>query len=829
MFCSRNLSISFALAVCAAAALLSAQESGPKPTAVVPSMVNFPGTLADSSGKPMTGVVGVTFFLYREPQGGAPLWMETQNVRSDKSGHYSAMLGSTTSQGLPANLFVSGEARWLGVQISGQPEQPRVLLLSVPYAMKAADAETLGGLPLSAFVLATPTANGQPSANFANGSTAASTQAGPPPASSTVTTAGGTVNAIPLFTTATNIQNSILTQTGATAVNVGGKLNLPAQGVATATGGKFSRPEAFVASAFNSASSAAVAQTFQVQVEPAGNNTAAPSGTLNFLYGSGTGALTETGLKINSKGLITFATGQTFPGGGGKGTITAVVPGVGLIGGGTTGSVTLGLDGTKVPELSSNNTFSGTEHFAGNTGIGAVPSGNGYTPLSVGGATSFGTWLSLANTSSGGHTWNIISAGSGNAEGAGNLGITDLTGKSTIWLEGNTNTNNLTATGNLGGATMVVTSTAGAAIIDADGFGKNAGGPTPGLRFGGGSSGEGIASNRVIGLTKFGLDFYTEFAARMSILQNGQVGIGTQNPGAGLAVVSSVASATGIYAQAANAASGSNQAGGTGLEVFGGSGDLNGAENVNGGTGMTADGGLGVNFGGDGGDFTGSANVADDAFGGGDGIVAIVGSSATGSFAPDAGFFSGQITVTQGVNGSVGILQMDHPLDPANKLLQHAAVESPDMKNIYDGNITTDAAGEAVVELPEYFEALNRDFRYQLTVIGQFAQAIVANKIANNRFTVHTDKPNVEVSWQVTGIRKDAWANAHRVTVEPTKTALYQGRYLHPELYGAPEEASFEWARHPQIMKRQKEMRQMQQRKLQAGAAPRLSSSPEKP
>ncbi len=199
MFCSRNFPISLVLAVCTVAASLSAQETAPKPTAVVPSMVNFPGTLADPSGKPMAGVVGVTFFLYRDQQGGSPLWLETQNVRPDKSGHYSVMLGSATAQGLPVDLFVSGEARWLGVQVSGQPEQPRVLLLSVPYAMKAADAETLGGLPLSAFVLATPTAGGQPSANLANGSTAASMQATPPPASSAVTTTGGTVNAITRF------------------------------------------------------------------------------------------------------------------------------------------------------------------------------------------------------------------------------------------------------------------------------------------------------------------------------------------------------------------------------------------------------------------------------------------------------------------------------------------------------------------------------------------------------------------------------------------------------------------------------------------------------
>ncbi|HET6181939.1 MAG TPA: hypothetical protein VFE61_33795 [Candidatus Sulfotelmatobacter sp.] len=137
-----------------------------------------------------------------------------------------------------------------------------------------------------------------------------------PPASSNVTTTGGTVNAIPLFTTATNIQSSILTQTGTTGLNVLGKLTLPAAGAATAAGGKNSRPEGFVASAFNSTTSTAVAQTFQLQAEPAGNNTAAPGGTLNLLYGSGTAAPTETGLKISNKGVIIFAPGQTFPGGG---------------------------------------------------------------------------------------------------------------------------------------------------------------------------------------------------------------------------------------------------------------------------------------------------------------------------------------------------------------------------------------------------------------------------------------------------------------------------------------------------------------------------------
>jgi hypothetical protein len=136
-----------------------------------------------------------------------------------------------------------------------------------------------------------------------------------PAATSNVTTSGGTVNAIPLFTTTTNIQNSILTQNGTTGVNVLGKLTLPAAGSATAGAGANSRSEGFVASAFNSTTSTAIAQTFQLQAEPSGNNTATPSATLNLLYGSGTAAPAETGLKISNKGVITFAPGQTFPGG----------------------------------------------------------------------------------------------------------------------------------------------------------------------------------------------------------------------------------------------------------------------------------------------------------------------------------------------------------------------------------------------------------------------------------------------------------------------------------------------------------------------------------
>jgi len=159
-----------------------------------------------------------------------------------------------------------------------------------------------------------------------------------------------------------------------------------------------------------------------------------------------------------------------------------------------------------------------------------------------------------------------------------------------------------------------------------------------------------------------------------------------------------------------------------------------------------------------------------------------------------AGYFNGWTTCngTLEVMGTLikpaGSFRIDHPLDPENKFLQHSLVESPDMKNIYDGNVVTDANGDATVTMPDWFSALNRDFCYQLTVIGQFAQAIVSEKLNGNRFSIKTDKPNVEVSWQLTGIRKDAYANAHRIEVEVDKKPQEVGLYIDPVAFGkAPE------------------------------------------
>ena len=148
-----------------------------------------------------------------------------------------------------------------------------------------------------------------------------------------------------------------------------------------------------------------------------------------------------------------------------------------------------------------------------------------------------------------------------------------------------------------------------------------------------------------------------------------------------------------------------------------------------------------------------------------------------------AGYFLGRVHVAGVLSKSSGSFKIDHPLDPENKYLSHSFVESPDMMNIYNGNVVTNDLGRATVVLPDYFEALNIEFRYQLTVIGEFAQAIISKKIRDNLFEILTDKPNVEVSWQVTGVRNDSFARKNRIQVEEEKEAQNKGTYLNPEAF----------------------------------------------
>ena len=166
-----------------------------------------------------------------------------------------------------------------------------------------------------------------------------------------------------------------------------------------------------------------------------------------------------------------------------------------------------------------------------------------------------------------------------------------------------------------------------------------------------------------------------------------------------------------------------------------------------------------------------------------------------------AGYFDGYVQIDGDtyiggtLSKAAGSFKIDHPLDPDGKYLYHSFVESPDMKNIYDGVVTLDDNGAARVELPDWFEALNKDFRYQLTPIGAAMPDLhIAQEIQDNAFRIAGGEPGMKVAWQVTGIRHDPYAEDNRIPVEEAKTGDEAGTYLYPEGYGQPESAGLDSA-----------------------------------
>jgi len=696
----------------------------------VPPLVSFSGIAVDGQGKPISGIAGITFSIYSEQSNGVPLWMETQNVFADTQGYYSVQLGATKAQGVPLDLFASGQARWLGVRINNQDEQPRVLLVSVPYALKAADAQTLGGLPPSAFLLAAP--NGS---SPAPASAMASTGTAPTsPGSAPAVGGSGTANFIPLWTDASDLGNSILYQTGTgSSARVGinltsplftldikgtelvrGLFELSTIGYATASKGSNSNPLNIESSAFSSTTGKYTLNHFQWQAEPVGNDTSAPGATLNLLYGTDPNPPAETGLKLNSAGIFTFAAGQTFPGTG-KGTVTSV----GL----SAPTSDFTVSGSPV-------TSSGTLALGWKVAPTNVDTANAIVKRDANGAFSAGSITSTAASASG--TAIVANGGTNNASGIG-----------------------ISATGGLYG---VYASTASDSIL-----------------------GTSSSATGVVGLSSCCGGVYGQASTSLGV---GIGGVNLDNDGTG--VYGTAPTGYGIY-------------GATGIPAGYFTGTVEDGEGFGPGDGIDSYGGDSTNFyGGTGGAFEGGNG--NSSFGGGGGIVAIAGFPQNSE--TFAGTFLGNVEVSGNLSKGGGSFKIDHPLDPANKYLYHSFVESPDMMDVYNGNVVLDGSGTATIRLPEWFETLNRDFRYQLTAVGAPGPNLyVAEEISGNHFQIAGGKPGGKVSWQVTGIRQDAWANAHRIPVEEAKPERERGFYLHPELYGAPAEKGIEWARHPETMK----------------------------
>jgi hypothetical protein len=1246
------------LVLCLSLGLLQVPSAAQTPTATasaLPRLVRFGGTAKDLNGNPLTGVIGVTFALYSEQTGGAALWLETQNVTADGTGHYTALLGSTKPDGLPAELFTSEQARWVGVQISGQAEQPRVLLVSAPYALKAGDAETIGGLPPSAFMLASPAQDGMSTAGT---SSARSASAGSKSGSAKAPVTSGTANYIPIFTdgsgdlgnstmfqTATGIgigtttpaatldvgQSGTINSGNIVAVNInaaasifgnsvsgisvsasgpplggyyiakhlfasgsntsaflgfagsssgvvvgssdtgtgfgalallnGGNLNTANGFQALATNAKGNNNTAMgsqalfsnstgnnntasgyqalynninsientasgalslfsntsgsnntangyqalysntlgtlnaasghdallhnTAGAWNTAVGASALQTnvlgnfnSAVGYEALSGNTGSRNtglgygagGTVGTFTGSGNtylGAGASSGAGNNSfsnstavganafvdesnalvlggiaglngasggtsvgigtskpafpldvAGIIRSSIdGFMFPdgtvqttaagGGTGSGTITGVTAGTGLTGGGTSGTVTLSLANPGPFATLGANTFTGNQTVNGNlsatgavTGsslqlggglfaFGTYASGNAFVGFS-GSATTTGNLNtaigenSLLNDTTGSSNTAVGYALFANTTGTSNTGVgvntlinnttgafytaigsfagqvldsTPGTGRNDTALGsgaafGTGNLTNATAIGSnaevtesnalvLGATTGVnsgtsvnvgIGTTAPAATLDVHGTGNftgvvNFGTPVtfaagqtfPGTGTitavsgssgitGGGTSGSVVlglqsvsctAGDAIVGLGPTACSPFATLAANtftgnqtvngnlsatgvvtgsayqigttlfafgspstqnaflgfagntfmtgggntadgVSALFNNDVGanntaigantLPTNTAGNNNSALGSNAGNTlnGVLTGNNNSFLGANAATNSGALtngtaiganalvesnnsiVLGSVKGLNGAtSNVGVGIGTPSPSAtLDVHDNGSGGNTISATTPAlNNAVYGSN--TAVSGSGANGGFfttsSPEgtgvvgvntgtggndyAGFFQGNVFITGNLSKGGGSFQIDHPLDPANKFLYHSFVESPDMMNIYNGVATLDARGSIWITLPDYFEALNQDFRYQLTSMGRPQPSLyVAKEISGNRFRISGGKPGGKVSWQVTGIRHDAYADAHRIQVEVEKPPQDQGRYLHPELFGAPAE-----------------------------------------
>jgi hypothetical protein len=678
----------------------------------VPRLIKFSGLAQDETKTPLSGVVGITFSLYKDQQGGSPLWLETQNVQADATGHYTAMLGSASPDGVPLTLFSLGEAHWISTQISGHAESARVLLLSVPYALKAADAETLGGLPASAFMHAN--AGGV-------AATAGSQTSAPGTLPPTAVTGKGTKNYVPIWTGAETLGNSTIYET---AGNVGIGTKTPKAPVDVVGTG-----------------------TSAIQATAPGTE-AAISGTATATSGGATGVY---GQSSDPNGNGVFGMDKATTGGSG-------VIGVSK----ATSGNSSGVFGQSASTVGTGVFGNETAKTGGVFGVLGMAVSTGQYSAGVSG---------VENATTG-----VVSGVAGKASSATNgaAGVGGFEGSATgqvFGVSGGTNSTTNFAAGVSGfeGATTGQV------------FGVN-GGTSSTTNFAVGVNGyESAATGQVFGVNG-GTNSTTAFAAGVNGYENATTGqvfgvIGT--------TITTGDNSAGVYGHASAA---------TGL-----------TRGVIGETDSATDGAVGV-FGygtattgqvwgvvgqtsspsGAGGIFT---NLS-----GGKGLVLVGnGKNLAQVFTVDAtgnGFYAGNLNVKGNVSKGGGSFKIDHPLDPANKYLSHSFVESPDMMNVYNGNITTDRHGFATVNLPDYFEALNGDFRYQLTVIGQFAQAIVAKKISTNRFVIRTNKPNVEVSWQVTGVRHDAYANRYRIPVEEDKALSEQGYYLHPEVFGQPESRS---------------------------------------
>jgi hypothetical protein len=790
------------------------------------------GRLTQPGGDARTGNVLLIVSVYATENDATPLWVEQQTVTLDSAGRYAVLVGGTLPDGIPKDVFLAGSARWIGLAVSGEPEQPRIQLVAVPYALKAVEADTLAGKSATDFVLSENLGERIKTAMAAQTGVSASGSNGTGSGAGTSGNGAGTnavaVNALVKYTTAGGAEDSSL------LFESGGVLTVNGQGNHSFAGA-------------NNAD-----QSLAISTNHTGNAARAilnlTAGTVaNYLIGYGSG---------NVGGLSGVGGELAFYTQGLGGLSLAAISGTGAIRlytGGTTERMRLSPTGLLTV------TGLGSHGFFG--------SANSDQTLGISNSSTGAAARSVLNVTAGSVANYLIGYGSGNAgglsglggefafytQGAGGLSLaaTGATGDVRFYSGGTNERARIDALGNMGlgvaapaykldvlhgGATGIRSrSSASFSVVDID---ANSGDAA--LRFYKAGVGQWNIRNRPA-------DDYLEIfelgggGSRMVIQDaTGNVGIGeTTAPAYKLDVLHGGATGERIRSSASfsvldiDAFSGDaalrfinngvnqwnvrNRPADNYLEIFelGGGGSRMVIQDATGNVGI--------------GETTAPAHKLDVLDAGAAPAERLRSSASWTGLDIDA--FNGDAALRFAKNGvqewlirndpatnnlqfwdqaagermridkgtgkvwvagaftATGIkaFSIDHPLDPEHKILMHAAAESNEVINFYSGNVTTDESGRATVQLPDYFEAINLDPRYQLTVIGTFAQAIVESEVQNNQFRIATDKPNVKVSWEVKGVRNDTYMRAHPFQAETDKPEGQQGAFLGPAGANTPQ------------------------------------------